>query len=570
MGASQKKIQSKYVLFRKQLHAVISTWIIDLDQLDIYLREAQAIPLQTPIGWLDVRLKEIPCSEYEEKTKALIASQDPHSLLSTAPFDWYDFAHVTFTIMRDPQDVFVLGGVNERELISMKSKPDVLPKMDIKAKGCKHLGHRDMLEGADRKSDNVNAKVSSDEDITSRGDACQVADVVSHDEHDTSCKSEKKKDRLSYFKQVTFQIKYDDIREDRAKGSRTAGMLVHLSGRESPAIRDVVLSHALVNGNKTLVRQLMQGDYQGRKAKKADGSEAFQKKPVLPTFAHLLTLQKLNRVPLNAWTESILRGAPFKQGYVKSLIYFADQKDISIEERDRRYWEEGHKDDPPMTSLYRERDRVQKMEVCQRTLVEEESSRHASEMLRSGKQKRLRIFDTGEKSADSDCEAEAEIEVGYLEGTTRRLEFKKHYYDLTLQDLQAYKKSLTLWKDHFELLQWLGQRDATGRRSKEGGGSKNDVSDVELVRASKFDKALTKILQRINDRLQLLQSEIAASIGTPAKREGACASRQMGATTQSQKRSANASSTVDVEDASDDDITFTKHAKKMREDAKTV
>lgn len=150
----------------------------------------------------------------------------------------------------------------------------------------------------------------------------------------------------------------------------------------SPALQDVLMAHALINGNESLLETMMNGAYGGDETgggrdvkpvtkpttNHAKGRHGQPEKPILPTLAHLRILQAVERKPVQKFIHCIIEGAPFKTGHVDANLQGRSEDDEVDSGEDelgvRRKWYEvsGHKDDPRLTSLFEEKRRLEEQD----------------------------------------------------------------------------------------------------------------------------------------------------------------------------------------------------------------
>lgn len=138
----------------------------------------------------------------------------------------------------------------------------------------------------------------------------------------------------------------------------------------SSALRDIVLAHALVNGNEDMAKKLMEGEWKGeskgtdvakastKAANLAKGRLGAPEQPVSPTFAHLRILQALERKPIPIFLQTLLHGAPFKRGYVKSSLP-SRMKEHDWKRRDEVSKSKGRKDDRRLEALFEVKRRLE-------------------------------------------------------------------------------------------------------------------------------------------------------------------------------------------------------------------
>ncbi|UZJ56384.1 hypothetical protein CBS101457_005704 [Exobasidium rhododendri] len=154
-----------------------------------------------------------------------------------------------------------------------------------------------------------------------------------------------------------------------AKAIELADVLPKYLSPTSSALRDVVLAHALVNGNEDIARSLLEGEWEGKEGKPSTAKmtnlvkarEGAPEQPVAPTLAHLRILQAIDRKPMGVFVTAILRGAPFKRGFVKSSLP-SRRKESDWKLRDEWSKKKGKKDDRPLEILFEEKNRLEKMD----------------------------------------------------------------------------------------------------------------------------------------------------------------------------------------------------------------
>lgn len=268
---------------------------------------------------------------------------------------------------------------------------------------------------------------------------------------------------------------------------------------DHPILRDVLLSQALIDDNVELVSMLLAGEYQYEgNISSSPREDVLKSKPVLPTFAHLLMIQKKQEKPMKEWTEAILRGAPFKRGYVESSFY-TRKKEKDYKMRIEWYAKKGLENDRPLHSLFREKAKVEAQELGE-SLIDD-----GKEVDMDGSD-----FDSeSEDEADESCHDVEDLDLK-LEVVTDDLlcifKINKMYEHLKLQELMWRCRSLKLWKDHVELVQWFEEQEETRERAKLEEMNKKWGDTKNYIR-SRFAVGLEALLKKIDERLKLLESK---------------------------------------------------------------
>lgn len=504
--------------YTDELHKILSCWEFDLDRLKPDDDDETAVKFRSPIAWMIEGSADVEETHYSDhKYHKALKPQDPYSLMITkkdskCQFDsksWPDYSgrivNVAFAISYDRKGIDSFREEDTMDVeaaitidLALNKSSKATDESIGSSKGWKHIGRLDAMTGEMIQLDDVFA-------IVEEMDAVLSPSTLSHD--DLSAKDDIQPDEISKTAYPTTEDRVYTmtcssngdcdllLRNDSIGASETAMALVELLGPDNPAIRDVLLSHAIVNGNVELLEKLMSGDHDDRQAiQSIEGKR--DKRPVLPTMAHLLILQKLDRRPLDIFIKCILRGAPFKHGYVKSSTFYGHQRDDDVKERQKQYNLEGHKDDAAMASLYREKERLQRLNHS-----EENDQRSCKGILDQ---------ETSVSTTRANVESDLEEEDGSLKRPRntfkrRKLEKGDTSSRSNLEGMLTHKNSLTLWREHLEVLQWLEERiRKLKQRKNEETGTKSKGKGVQFL------EGLMVMIEKIVGSEGVLQAEIDA------------------------------------------------------------
>lgn len=250
---------------------------------------------------------------------------------------------------------------------------------------------------------------------------------------------------------------YDNVKEvepmcmcgsRRFKTKETAHALIDILGVDDDAIRDVLLSHALANGNMELSHKLMAMD---NSTDMGSGKNA----TAMPTLSHLMVLQKLGRRPLGLFLDCILRGAPFKQGYVKSSLLPKREIEVACTSESALSSEDPCRDDGPMLYLYAEKARLQKLDQD----VHQDIVSNGKENTDDACHKVAGTMDLSHRDQSFLSKTDLYLQESILEpDPIVTFECCQRQFKLDLKSLVRQKRSLVLWLDHLELLLWFENR----------------------------------------------------------------------------------------------------------------
>jgi hypothetical protein len=344
-------------------------WQFNLDTLKPDRKLAVEHKLRTPIAWLAKGQYTVTSNTYHSPTYA--THPDPFNLIPYGARPHYhnynEMVSLTFSF---PQAELAElkeaeGGSSNVATVVKPAKTKSKRKEEVKNVGWQHLGHIDQLEAM--ANDSGVMIVDEEEKTTLEGQgsetqAVQGDETVVVDNTITVRKTlatGRMGSLLTFVKKVV-RIQCAACIRAAENHSCTTELAHHRQAKElmsvlplfvpadSPALRDVALAHALVNGNVAVVKELMSGTYLDEIVD-VDGEEDVKplskaavkprlgnpEQPVLPTLAHWRILQAIERKPVDQFVDRIVDGAPFKRGYVQSSeITRTKERDPD----DRREW----------------------------------------------------------------------------------------------------------------------------------------------------------------------------------------------------------------------------------------
>lgn len=457
------------------IHQALCDWIFDLDKMSPdSVDTSRRSRFKTPIGWLIEGRHEVQARINSYRTHTVLKPLDPYNLAFESQGEGNPFDRAEFFITKQKENSLPSQGQSRDPGIgqSATTEKDLTPVEPVEANQVEYereeLGLHLKPESYRSKSDKLGLLIR--------------------------CRCEK------YHCSMSMSGENSEIQR-----KETARALLELLDEDSPGIRDVLLAHALVNGNVELLEVMMEGQYDDKSQEETAKSNT--RRPVLPTLAHLLILQKLQRRPLDVFVNSILRGAPFKRGYVKSPTLFTREKEVNLHQRQEWYIKKGYKDDRPLSGLFREKSRLQELdESTLQDSVDASLLDHrveANQVVASSVSQQATEQDEGveldsdteDKSNLLDVEEELDLKGSIVEKMCRvQIDCNGLQYDLTLSELIKRKRSVSLWKDHLELLQWLEERE-----EKKAGTASNGE---ESIHRNDFFNGLKEMLKKV-DNLEL-------------------------------------------------------------------
>lgn len=457
--ASCASSEDKYAL---NIQTVLSSWAFNLDLLKMDDSSTPASGrFKTPIGWMTDILTcthecWLPCAHH------YLQIDDPHGLLPLPRLENEpaprNSTTMSFSYIREKSDALLQDQPRFCDAYASGSSGDMsensknLPDhMVISTPGWKHIGRLDTATGTIHAIHGDNGAVAEAE--VKDGSRIEPLTINSNaDEHLVGSGEYRRKDLfVNTFSHIT------DRRNDshgEGSGKELAMVILRYLKTNDAAIRDVLLAHAMVNGNVKLSYKLLYGTWTRTLVSKDDTANSSPNEilvePVSPTLAHLLILQKLGREPLNCFVELILIGSPFLQGHVKSSQYKLNREQVYERRVERHSVWHGQKNDEPMLSqlvgmIDAESEEMDEMKakICSRdSLLDKEDSAFEDE----------KTLDLMTELAESE---ELCIEVN-LEG---------YLHEVTVNDVRNISKSLALWLKHLLLLQSSEKRKELIRKT---------------------------------------------------------------------------------------------------------
>lgn len=499
--------------FLDPLHEILSLWAIDLDILIPDTKTAPKKRFRSQLGWMMEGSVAVKNYHVNVRYKA-VKPHDPYSLLpSQARYEHKETARLEFSLTRG-QDRIKSFTPEENEplpdLQITESDPS-MAAMEHEQEGWSHFGHLNALTGM-IEDFNLDEERIISSSIPPALDETSAQDGMSSLEYAEELSEIDEDEKVSesflpypFYPAIVFTVtpifcasgsECKDHAIESRKVEDVSHVLAEYLDADSPAMRDVLLAHALINGNVELLQKLMSGEYCIEEISNDTAGDAStsdvagacasrnvqEKKPILPTLAHLRILQKVDRRPLPIFIDCILRGAPFKRGYVMSLLVMRS-KEEDIEKRREWYKTKGHRDDRPQMAMFQRKE-------------EQEEQDNDEEALRVAT-----INDASEKDIiDSDTEDEGEDIDGEVTGSELhdvprvQFEFDDVEYDIKMSELIRRGKSLALWKDHLHLLQWYEKRNEKIRRG--------EVAEVNKTATVKQKASKTQFSLGLNDMIK--------------------------------------------------------------------
>lgn len=537
--------------FADQLHTVLSSWSINLDRLLPDLISNTKLHLRSPIGWM-VKSTILKRVDHVQKKHTTADLADPYWLIND--ISTKKDANLTFTItsaaidlpfLQEPIDGIVAAETGDS---IQGERLEGSTTINDQA-GWKHLGRIDPATGVISPSSQA-YNTNNEDDIETESDS-----VFAMSDDESSLDSKVTVDEEMPYPTFNLSIEHwvsgsssfgtstaIKGREDQEDQEEAFQVIIEMLGRDSLVIRDVVLAHALANGNAELAEELTNGNYYPIDT---DPSS----RPVLPTFSHLLIWQRLRRRPLKIYLDCILRGAPFRQGNVKSTLY--PNNSISLEGRER-YSEEGYDDDERMVSLFDHKMALQKNDAiipedqlndCSKMLLGSDKM-DSDSMQRVSSEANISITSENQDHSFS-CEVDEQLDP--QKGILLLQEEVHVVYDgyqrsLTLKELIRQKESLSMWKDHLEALLWIEERemrifDRDVRRYEEP----SDPMKSFLI-------GLKEMIKKVDDMSVIIQRHLSEQIEKSMKAVG-----EMGTIRLDEERGTAMSSRCTGEDNADEE-----------------
>lgn len=459
--------------FAEQVHVVLSSWMFSLDLLKPDGQMEHAFKFKSPIGWLTHGNSLVDRTNKDpwNRKRAI----DPYSLAFPSPSALRHIDTATFTIS---QHLDVISLLNEAKTTAA-------------------------VEGA---------SIASNKEESSAITSTKVQGYHTKRKWLNGHLSRRWNDRLLEFPEC-------DEQDCPVEKYETARFLLSILHPDSPGIRDVLLSHALVNGNVELLEMMMADKHDEEEAQTEKEQE--KKGAVLPTMAHLLILQKLQRKPLDVFINSILRGAPFKRGYVQSSTLYTRQKEVNLQQRQEWYAKKGHKDDRAMTTLYNQKRGLQAEGKCLLDETTESTERLNVEVEAIAKEVESPIDSETEDEDDDGMQDGDDLDMEGLMVplvSTARFQCNNLSYNLSLTELMTRKKSIALWKEHLELLQWFEERDTSDANKVI---ARNDFFNglIEILKkVNKLENAIESYSAKvIKQRRKEMQKAIRVSLSTSSR-----------------------------------------------------
>lgn len=444
-----------YLYCVEQLERTLYGWTFDLDLL---CPDQEDVRFRSPIGWM--RKGSVELDQHSQCMYMLgdTVPKDPHGLIPLHQTDPpKDEINLLFTLsrdrsiesllmditVRDNSDSISLGAVEARmtQLLQQPSRSQ--------AGGWRRIGHYDITKAEVILDNNgIEEKLLLDKVLDLQNDQIQANTQTDGNIDETINTYPTKMISISRFTSKNTKGFY--LCNDEVEYKELANAIVDLLPIDSPVITDVLLSHALINGNVELCDDIF---------------EEYNFKYVFPTLAHLLTLQKLERAPIDIFIKYILQGGPFKRGYVKSASLYECTDDV-LALRKEQYKEKEHENDPPPTTFFEEKER-------------------------------LELLDREDLSIQ-------EIPAQSILWSDGRKEFAVHAnldnvrHNHPMRRIHERRKSLSLWKEHLLVLQWMETRKMR---------LQSEESQMPLVK-NEFSLRLDVMIIEIEQTEAILQKEL--------------------------------------------------------------
>lgn len=488
---------------------VLVDWAFDLDTLRPDGGISEETKFRSPLGWLDEG-SIIDKDQYYSSNHISMMPIDPYKLLYGAKK--VEAEKMLFIVPSIPSRYLPKNSdTTEADIMTCQSIPS--KKSKTETKGWKRIGRIDCATGTidttAQESEEERSFDADSDDKIKKTTSNQSASLT----HLTTCISVNR-----FF--CGDGNKCEEHSEQRKVESVTRLLCEHLDNN-SPAMRDVILAHVLVNGNVELAQRLMTGAYCCYPKYDSEANTSMQcphtlmkvkARPVLPTLAHLRIIQKLDRRPLKVYVDCILDGAPFKQGYVKSSLHVPEEME-NIDKRRVSYREQGHRDDGPVMELYREKSRLEGIDAGSGEL-----EHSAGEVGESESTLATRYH-----------EAEAVDMTEDLSNAKQHFQVDDINYTMTVAELIRRSKSLDLWKQHLCLLQWFEKRKEIGETfeddeaaSRNGHCSQKSFSaglDDMLIKVTALHVAMQKQISALEHKLTASGDEMRSKDEVDAKRK---------------------------------------------------
>lgn len=304
-----------------------------------------------------------------------------------------------------------------------------------------------------------------------------------------------------------------------SKAKELALVLPYYLAPTSSALRDVVLAHALVNGHEVLVEKLMSKAETPPAVPSTNGQTVrlrVSEQPVSPTLAHMRILQALERRPTPVFVDAIAKGARFKRGHLKSSLPCHDWEK-NWEERDRRSAAKEDRNDRRLTSLFAERERLERLDIAHENRARE----HRNPL--DGGSNIAQMASIGDCSFYSEqielvwqevLDHKGLVSVSETEGDENQTEAEptvtgthvhkimitfagRREEKMSLAELPRRHRSLFLWVEHLRLLQWFEERKEKRQRQDREEQQMADRSYCHVPRPSAFATSLSDMLVRL-------------------------------------------------------------------------